>query len=658
MKTLNIFKYLLIGFVFTIISVNINAQNTLQKAKELQSDYDYAQAAALYQKHFAVRTPTLDEARDVANCYLMMSDTKSAGDWYARVVSYDSRTAQDVYIYANLLKSEGRYNDAILQFTHASAIDPALTASMDKQIEACNLAMEWIADPVFYNVSNATEYNSENSEFGLIRFDQEFMIASDRRETGSVYTKKDVYGWTGNPYIKLFDVKGVQNPSFHAVEGLNNQFHNGPAVFDNSSRTLIFTRTKMVKVKREKVNPDPTHWSKPLSDEEYVSRLELYTASYNDGQWGEVTPFVYNNAEEYSVGHAALSPDGKVLYFVSDMPGGYGDADIYYCEKNADGSWSIPKNAGSAINTSGKEVFPYVAEDGTMYFSSDGHQGMGGLDIFRATGSKDQWAVPENLKYPFNSPKDDFSITFESGNQSGYLASNRDGGKGGDDLYSFVFAPPTKLILVVKALERLDDGSIQPMTQANVKLEESNGNLLLNQAVNQEGLIYSEVSCNSDYIIEGHRDGYLISTAMVGTPQCTRRNDTVFAELVFDKMVINKPIVLQNIYYDYDKWFIRPDAAIELNKLVKVLSDNPTIIIELGSHTDSRGTSAYNETLSQKRAEAAVAYIVSKGIDARRITAKGYGENVPVNSCVDGVNCTEEQYQMNRRTEFKILKIE
>jgi outer membrane protein OmpA-like peptidoglycan-associated protein len=282
---------------------------------------------------------------------------------------------------------------------------------------------------------------------------------------------------------------------------------------------------------------------------------------------------------------------------------------------------------------------------------------MGGLDLFSAKGNRDNWSFVENLKYPFNSPKDDFSISWNEDGNSGYLASNRDGGKGADDLYSFSYAPPTRLVMVVKTLQRLEDGSIAPMNDANVRVEESQGALVYDRMVNQDGLIYSEASCNTDYVIEGQREGYFASSTRMGTPPCLTRHDTVYAELIFDKLVINKPIVLENIYYDFDKWNIRPDAAVELDKLVKILVDNPTISIELGSHTDSRGTAQYNETLSQKRAEAAVEYIISRGIDASRITAKGYGENVPVNECVYGAKCTDEQFQMNRRTEFKILRI-
>jgi outer membrane protein OmpA-like peptidoglycan-associated protein len=654
MKTLNIFKPLLVGLLLVALGIPIYAQNILQKAKELQSNFAYAEAAELYQKQFETRTPSLEEARNVAACYLMMSDTRNAGEWYARVVNYNNRTARDIVTYAQVLKSEGKYEEAIEQFGHAELVDPSFVELSKKETEACQAAIRWIANPEFFEIANAAQYNSAYSEFSIIPFGKDFLIASDRRQDGAVYSKKNLYEWTGNPYVKLFAAAGADQPAFREVAGLNNQFHNGPAVIDESRREIFFTRTKQVKVKKGPVNSDPTSWYTIDNATEYIDRLELYSAIEQDGKWASVTPFAYNNAEAYNVGHAALSPDGKILYFVSDMPGGYGAADIYFSQRNDDGSWSTPRNAGASINTSGKEVFPSVGDDGTLYFSSDGHLGMGGLDLFRASGRADEWSVVENMKVPFNSPKDDFSLYMEPGNQSGFLSSNRDGGKGLDDIYRFNFAPPTRLVLAVKALQRLSDGTVTPLPEAKVSVELKQGPQLFESQVNQHGLIYGEVACNSSYLVEGNLYGYVAGVEIIGTPPCLSRNDTVYAEIVFDKLELNKPIVLKDIYYDYDKYFIRKEAETDLDKIVELLTEYPGIIIELGSHTDARGNTQYNEALSQKRAEAAVAYIISKGVDPRRIIAKGYGERMPVNGCVDGSKCTEEEYQMNRRTEFII----
>ena len=415
----------------------------------------------------------------------------------------------------------------------------------------------------------------------------------------------------------------------------------------------------MVKVSKRPMNADPTSWYDYSSFKDYTNRWEIYSARYNNGKWQDLKAFAYNNPDKYSVGHPALSIDGNILYFASDMPGGYGGTDIYFSIKQKDGSWSVPKNAGSKINTAGKEAFPTIDKEGTLYFSSDGLPGMGGFDIFSSTGSKDEWSDPVNLKYPMNSPKDDFYVYFTETGKSGYFSSNRDGGKGEDDIYYFSPTPrpipevPKTLVIAGIVKEKNEDNSTSILKGANIKIDDMTSNALVSLVSNEQGKFYSKADCGDAYEIIASKDEYFTKSKSIKAT-CTTLHDTVFVELILDKIIINKPIVLKNIYYDFDKWNIRSDAAFELDKLVTILNDNPQIKIELGSHTDCRGSNEYNQVLSQKRAESAVAYIISKGIDVGRITARGYGESVPVNKCVDGVSCTEDEYQLNRRTEFKV----
>jgi len=647
---------ILAATLLVFIALGASSQELLKKAQELKANYDYSQAVDLYQKHFQNTPPGIQDAREVAECYAQMSDARSAEEWYARVAAFEERTPMDIYNFANSLKTNGRYEEAMLQYNQFGLLSPFFAELARQETQECVCAMEWMANPTFYEVANLEQFNSENSDFGMMPFGDGYMLASDRRLSGVTYLKGDVYGWTGDPYLKLFTTAS-QAAALNEALGINNEYHNGPAVYDKKDQVLYFTRTKMVKVKKEPVNSDPTSWYNRYNQVEYVNRLELYSSTYENGQWSGVVPFVYNNAENYSVGHAALSPDGQTLYFVSDKPGGYGDADLYYCVRQEDKSWGSPVNAGYLINTPGKEVFPYVSPEGILYFSSDGHPGMGGLDLFRSFGSRNAWSDPENLKYPINSPRDDFSINLPSDTTSGTFSSNRNGGRGSDDIYTFNFVPPTEMIIVVTTLERMEDGSIDPLDRVLVTAKKGDEEATYFEALTNETGGYSRViDCESRYALKGTKPGYFTGTAYVETSKCKTRSDTVFAEMVLDKIVIAKPIVLENIYYDFDKWNIRPDAAIELNKLVTILVNNPGISIELGSHTDCRGTTPYNATLSQKRAESAVAYIISRGIDAKRITAKGYGESVPVNGCVDDAECTEEQHQMNRRTEFKVTK--
>ncbi len=655
MKT-RIFKTAFMAIVMmAMMTTQAFSQNTLQKARESMENYDFAEAASLYQKHFDYNTAEVGDARDLAQCYMKMNNTQAAEEWYGMVNTCSSKTAEDVYVYAGLLKTNGHYEEAIEQYRHLSAFNTELGDLSRSEIDECCRALEWMQNPTFFELKNVEGMNTENSDFGLIWFREGYLLASDR--VSGLRTGPS-YGWTGDPYIQLFRANGTENPAFYQEDAINTMYHNGPAVFDQGRDVLYFTRTRMVKVKMEPVNSDPTSWYNRYGNVEYVNRLELYSSQYNDGKWTEALAFPYNNAENYSVGHAALSPDGSLLYFVSDKPGGFGDADIYYSERLSPGIWSEPVNAGPSVNTAGKEVFPYIAPDGTLYFSSDGHPGMGGLDLFKATGERNAWTLPENLQYPMNSSRDDFSLILNPNGQSGYLSSNREGGKGSDDIYAFNWEPPSGLILLVSSFGRQEDGSVLPLGGTRVIETLDNGSVDAEMISDESGKAYATAHCDMGYVISVSKEGYFANNVKLETPVCVSRNDSLSVDVILDKIVIAKPIVLENIYYDFDMWNIRADAAVELDKLIQVLNDNPRISIELGSHTDARGTSAYNENLSQKRAESAVAYIVSRGIPAKRITAKGYGESVPVNSCVDDAECTEEQHQMNRRTEFKVTRLD
>jgi outer membrane protein OmpA-like peptidoglycan-associated protein len=647
-------------FVF-LIAGSTFAQNSLQKAQQMVLNYEYQKAIDLYNDYFKTNTPAIDDARSLAQCYMMVNDPKSATDWMAKVVACKEAKASDKLNYANLLKSEAQYEEAITQFKAYKAMVPAESDQVDKWIEACKKSEKWIEKPTYFDITNAQAFNTPKSEFGLITFEKGFIITSERKLEGVKYSKNELYATTLNPYYKLYFVdtdKGGNNlKEIKPISDLNNDYHNGPGVFTTADQTMYFTRTKMVKVPKKPLNPDPTNWFDLSKSSEYVNRLTIYTAKYSNGKWTNIQPFAWNKPEEYSIGHPAISQDGNVMYFVSDMPGGIGGTDIYYSEKNNDGSWGKPVNCGSTINTNGKEMFPYVDASGTLFFSSDGLQGLGGLDIYAAKGSKSSWSAPENLKFPLNSSRDDFSIYFTTVGKAGYLASNRANGMGSDDIYSFVENPPRNLILSVVTKEKLENNTFGPLAEVDIEMVNESTGKTKKYTTKASGILFETRDCGTTYERRGKKDGYLSQMKTVEA-KCETRNDTLVVELTFDKLVIEKAIALYNIYYDFDKSDIRPDAAEELDNLVVVMNENPQILVELGSHTDCRGSNDYNSALSQKRADAAVNYIVKKGIDKKRITAKGYGETQPVNKCTDGVSCTEEEYQMNRRTEYKVIAVD
>ena len=650
----NIFAVILIAILTTGTSFG---QRKLVKARELKEEYQYSNALAMFTEHFKSSTPKkAEDIRDIAHCYLMMNDIESAQQWLSRINTMNVYSPVEMFNYANALKSAGDYDNAIAQYRRYADLFPERSAKLPDWIESCKEAKVWIEKPLAFSIENVENINSENSDFGLIPFKNEFIFSSDRVLSNKEYSSQEIFGWTGNPYLKIFSIKKVDEEitSYKPVpvDGINSTFHNGPGVFDPSTDRIYYTLTKMQKVESLPTNSDPTSFEDFSNPDQYINRLEIYSARLDNNKWVDIKPFEYNNSEKYSVGHPCITEDGNIIYFASNMPGGYGNSDIYYCVRMPNSKWSEPVNAGPTINTEGKEVFPVLDQNGTLYFSSDGQKGMGGLDIFETQGSKNQWTQPENLKYPINSPKDDFLPYFTNPGISGYLSSNRDGGKGLDDIYYF----SKEMTIVVSTKARLKDNVIIPLEDVNLNFDELLKDKKSDFKTDDEGFFTKQANCNTVLKITGTKEGYLSqSKAFQGT--CTNKNDTMFVDLILDKIEENRSYVLENIYYDFDKWNIRPDAAIELDKLIKILNDYPNIDIELGSHTDARGTNKYNENLSQKRAESAVAYIISKGIEKRRITAKGYGENKLRNNCSDGISCTDDEHQLNRRTEFTVTKI-
>jgi outer membrane protein OmpA-like peptidoglycan-associated protein len=342
------------------------------------------------------------------------------------------------------------------------------------------------------------------------------------------------------------------------------------------------------------------------------------------------------------------------------MPGGFGGTDLYYCTKEANGTWSQPVNCGNVVNTSGKECFPTIAKDGTLYFSSDGHLGMGALDLFSAKGVKAKWQAVTNLEAPFNSGGDDFGIIFdpEGKGETGLLSSNRKSANGTDDIYSFKSnrIPCTLTGIAMEQPEakqkQLPGKPLQGVALRLYKVGDTTGLLAYSD---KDGKFSFPIQSGVKYMVKGSKEGYLTKSVEV-LPDCKSELDLVKLNMPLNKNKVNTSYIVENIYYDLDKSDIRPDAARELDKLVVMLQDNPEVKIELSSHTDSRQSDSYNNMLSQLRADAAVKYIISKGIDYNRITAKGYGETKLLNRCKNGVNCSEDEHQKNRRTEFKLIK--
>lgn len=655
MKTITVIITALVIIAFTTVNNSVNAQSSYQvKAKTLIGNYEFVKAIALYNESFKSQKPSDEDLRNISYCYMQVNDTKKALEGLTKLSSVANPAPKDVLQYAHLLKTTAKYDEAISQYERYKKMNPD-DQRVNEWIKSCNMAKDWIKSPTYYQVSNVKEVNSENSDFGMMPSGDGYLLTSDRMQTNLV-NKEPVYGWTGNPYLKLYQIPNkAKLNEIEPISTLNGEYHNGPSTSLLESNKIYFTRTKMMKVSKKNLNNDPTSWVENIAMPEYENRLEIYAASTgSDNKFYCQVGFPFNKPEEYSVGHPTFSPDGKILYFVSDMPGGFGGTDLYYSVKNDDGKWSTPLNLGKTINTPGKELFPFVDKNGVLFFSSDGHDGMGGLDIFKSTGSRTNWTEPENMKYPINSSKDDFSIYMDETQNAGFFSSNRDGGKGSDDIYRFDYVLPSDLTLVVVTKEIDKNNIIKPLTGVDLKIMNKTDDASPIPVQFFDGKYYSDIKCNNAYSIMASKDGYFAKSQNVEVTKCVSYHDTVYVEIALVKLEIEVPIVLKNIYYDFDKSFIRDDAKPDLDQLVIIMKDNPDIIVELGSHCDARGSDNYNMALSDRRAKEAVEYIISNGIPKNRIKAKGYGETKHLNQCNNDVVCTEEEHQLNRRTEFKV----
>ena len=616
------------------------------RADELYRHYEYAYAAKLYAELVDTRKPRLQDLERLADSYLQMNDYESAENWYARVVGHDDSPAGNCITYGEVLRANGKYAEAKKQLeAYASRTGDA--AGVALRIAGCDSALVWMANPTVHKLRNEG-VNTSLSEFSAFPMDGKVYYAG---EPDGVMRGADTYGWTGNSFLRVYTAdrhadNRLSNPVIASDEINNGKFHVGPITADVSGNTLFVTRTYVGR-DAERTKEERRKYR--------TNKLELFVYTKDeDGNW-TAEPFAYNNVQKYSVGHAALSADDNTLYYASDMPGGQGGTDIWFSKRQADGRWGEPINAGPQINSAGDELFPNIGVDNRLYYSTDGFAGMGGLDVFTATGGGQEWTAPRNLAYPVNSSGDDFAyLTTYDGEEgmAGYLSSNRKGGQGSDDIYSFSFEKPRIVILLWGTTSNKQTGE---RIEATVTLFDGEREIVAKKSSGVEGAFEFVLDRNRTYTVLGNKEGYHADSAKVSTVGITK-SDTLEVALFLEPVFkVGDTFELENIYYDFDKHNIRPDAAAILDELVRTLRDNPTLKIELSSHTDSRGSDTYNEALSQRRAQSAVDYLVSRGIARDRMVAKGYGEMRLVNRCADGVACSPAEHQANRRTEVTVL---
>lgn len=648
-------SFLLIILLIIVALPDISAQKRkTQRAYDAFEAGEYYEAIDLFKDAYS-KTGKSDKAGRaelifmVAEAYRMVNDPRNSETWYKLAVksSYSNPDAQ--FWLAESLKKNGKYSQAIDEFRKYKQIAPG-DARADQEIRACELSDEWMRNLEAYQVEELKELNSRETDFGPAYGSDDFgmiYFTSSRDDAAGNKT----HGATGQSFTDIFETRLDKKSKWSTpvpVDMLNTESEEGTPSFSSDFKELYFTRCEAGK--REKKGciimfsqRTGTGWSEP----ENINILP----------------------DSVVAAHPAISPDGSVLYFVSDIAGGSGNKDIWMARRTS-GGWSEPINLGADINTPRDELFPYVREDGTLYFSSDGHIGMGGLDIFKATYQPDGSWIVQNMKAPINSNADDFSIVFESGNERGIFSSTRKG-RGNDELYSFEMPP---LRFAVTGLVK-DEKTGLPIQSSTVELIASDGSNLQAET-GKAGDFKFSLKPNVDYIFLASKDGYLRGKEKETTKGQEKSRDFMVTILL---TAFDKPVELPNILYDFGKFDLRPESMVSLDKLVETLNDNPNVTIELMSHTDSRDTEEYNQRLSQQRAQVVVDYLIQKGIAADRLTAVGYGESTP--KVVDQVVVAdspflkegtllseafinslpnEEQkeiaHQINRRTEFRVLR--
>lgn len=635
-------------------NLKISAQYVLKEADTQFELFNFDKAAQLYTEAYQ-KKKTLRATEGLAESYRLMRDFKQAASWYAILVETEGSKPEAVKWYAEMLRNNAKYSEAKEQYIKYGQLLKNATPEQLTQVtnwkNSCDSAVKWMRNPKTISITNEKQLNSAQSDWAPVIYSNGLLFTSDRTNAeaqkantarpflkfdGSKKPDKKTYGWTGNSYLRIYQqLPGKDSVSLFPLK-TESDYHVASTTFSADEKEMYFTLTRIPK-NLEKVKGGAS-----------TVNIEIFSSQKNGDTWSEPQPFRYNNLQEWSVGDPFLTADGKMLFFVSNKPGGKGGTDIYFCTRSDDGKWGEAVNL-IATNSVGNERSP-VLHEGYLYFSTDHGIGMGGLDIHRAKILSGGLASIENMGYPINSAQDDFTFR-PTGKLKGYFASNRDGGLGQDDIYSFIEQEKLKFLVQGKVFNRETN---LPLPNAVVTLKKIDGTPVMVQT-DDEGKFKFNLDENTDYDLLADKTNFRSDKASITTKRLT--TSTPIEQLLYlTPIVINKPIRIENIYYDFDKSNIRKDAAIELDKLVAIMKENPTIWIELGSHTDSRGNDQYNQWLSQSRANSAVQYIIDRGIEKSRITAKGYGESVPVNQCTNGVKCSEADHQLNRRTEFKIVK--
>ena len=567
--------------------------------------------------------------KQLAESYYNLFNSKEAIKWYEKLTALKEQDAETYYRYAQMLKVEGRYEEANAQMKKFAAKAPK-----DQRAVLFNQDPDYIpqlkSDSKLYDVKMLDINDNKYADFsGVLTDDNTFYFTSTRN------TARRTYGRNEEPYQDIYTSTYNDNGTFSEpvpLSEINSQWHDGPVAITADGKTMYFASESFKEGKFEKDTPG-----------QRTGLIYLFKATKTDGKWGNVQALPFND-KKWSTGNPTVSKDGKWLYFASNRDGSMGGStDIWRAEIKAGNTYGKPENLGPKVNTEGRENFPFITDDNKLYFASEGRKGLGGMDIFVIDLAKNGDAV--NLGVPINSPKDDFGFSFNKTKNVGFFSSNK---AGTDDLY---LASP---ICGVEAIVEVRDSKTkEPLANARVSILDERNNVIQTSTADAAGKVTYSIDCDRAYVIQASKDGYIQNTFPVDKTKGGSTNVT--ADLVpVETLIVGDVINLNEIYFEFDKSNITPEGAAELDKLVSILKSRPTMVVMAKAHTDNRGSAEYNLSLSDRRARAMMQYVLSKGIDENRMSGKGYGESEPKFDC--GENCSEEQHAANRRIEFLIVK--
>lgn len=682
--------------------------NDLRKAHTYFKRAFYAKAIPLYEK-INSKTRINQVVENLATCYYNTGDLKASARLYGYLVNSKQgyKTDENLFKYIQALKASGNYTDAnsVMRESLVKKGDPLALTRFDEAVKTQENIM---AIGNRYALENLP-INTSNSEFGMVPYHDFFVYAAAKKQYRASNLFNGYYGWNAEPFLDIYQIHKDSLYDSNAVSKsisnkVNTKLHEGTVVFSKDLKTMYFTRNNYYK-------------KKEVKDDKFVTHLKLYKAELIDSVWTNIKPLPFNG-DDFSVEHPALSPDGKRLYFASDMPGTLGDFDLFYVNINENGTYEPPVNLGSKINTVHREQFPYIAHNGDLYFSSNGHFGFGGLDVFWAKIKATHFEKPDNLGLPLNSGYDDFAFYLDKTQHSGYVSSNRFKGKGSDDIYSFKELKP----LIIEDCKHYLAGIItdretkKPISNSKVtftRILKKDLKLLTTKMTKQDGAFNTVTNCEQTIIVKATASGYqdaerkilignqrnikndaslsLVSLASIKKKEQEQQQAEIQKQQEIEKAKLEKerknlitqedkkkerikniialePLIKKmrnklvietgDINFDYKLWYIRKDVKKVLKPVINLMQKYPKMQIEIASHTDIRGNEAYNKDLSQKRATSTKAYFVSKGIEAFRVTDIGYGESQPIQFCKTEDACNEEEHEINRRSEFVIKQIE